>query len=531
MAPKLSHMESQSSLGDIPTIPRLAAYAAHRYGGRLAIDDGTETYSYIELERGARAVAKALLALEVRHGDRIAIWAPNCARWILAALGTQMAGGIPVPLNTRLKGREAGLILRKSGARLLFTVNGFLGIDYPALLRGENLPSLARIVLMSGQGDSMDWESFLRAGESASEELLNERFDTVREGDYSDLIFTSGTTGLPKGVLTTHGQNLAVYRIYSRGMGLNEDDRFLMINPFFHSFGYKAGWLSALMRGALMLPQAIFDAQRVLQSIERERITVLPGPPTLYQSLLEVPNLGDFDRRSLRLAITGAATIPPVLIRRMKSILGFRTVLTAYGLTETCGTVSMCSENDDPETIATTSGRALPEVEVRVVDDTKRDVEPGSPGEILVRGMNVMKGYFDDEGETARAIDSDGWLRTGDIGSVDAAGYIRITDRKKDVFIVGGFNCYPAEIENILITHPGIAQVAVVGVPDQRLGQVACAYVVPRRGVELAADEIISWSRENMANYKVPRIVNFVDSLPMNASGKVQRFALRKNSA
>jgi len=483
------------------------------------------------LEEAAAGVAAALIANHIEHGDRVAIWAPNSTRWVVAALGLQMAGCVLVPLNTRLKGKEAGFILARSEAKWLFTVTDFLGIDYPVLLRSEKLPQLLQTVLMSGTGEYADWASFLKSGKSISRSEVARRLEKVSASDCSDVIFTSGTTGLPKGVMTTHAQNLATYRIYSRLLGLKAEDRFLMVNPFFNSFGYKAGWLSALMRGCTMLPQETFDAARVLERIALERVSVLPGPPTLYQSLLAEPRLKEWDLRSLRVAITGAASIPTSLIRQMHSELGFGTVLTAYGLTETCGVVSMCSSSDDLATIATTSGKVIDGMQIRVVDDAKQDVPPGTPGELLVRGQNVMKGYYQDADETAEAIDADGWLRTGDIGMVDAAGYIRITDRKKDMFIVGGFNCYPAEIENILLMHPAVAQVAVIGIPDERLGEVAKAYIVKKPHATVSSADLISWSHENMANYKVPRSIELVDQLPMNASGKVQRFTLRNVAA
>jgi acyl-CoA synthetase (AMP-forming)/AMP-acid ligase II len=250
---------------------------------------------------------------------------------------------------------------------------------------------------------------------------------------------------------------------------------------------------------------------------------VLPGPPTLYQSILDHPRRAEHDLSSLRLAVTGAAVVPVELILRMRSELTFSTVLTAYGLTESTGTVTMCRRGDAPETIAETSGRAIPGLEVRVVDDAGVECRRGEPGEIVVRGYTVVRGYFEDPEATAEAIDAQGWLHTGDIGVMDEAGNVRITDRKKDMFIVGGFNAYPAEIEGALLRHPSVSQVAVVGVPDERMGEVGCAFVVPRPGVASTglAGELVAWARDQMANYKVPRRVEVVEALPTNASGKV----------
>jgi len=258
---------------------------------------------------------------------------------------------------------------------------------------------------------------------------------------------------------------------------------------------------------------------------------VLPGPPTIYQSLLHHPALGQTDISSLRLAVTGAAAIPVDLVRQLRDRLGFETVLTAYGLTEATGYVTSTRVGDDLETIATTSGRAIEGVTVQVVGPTGTPLAPGLPGEVVVRGYNVMKEYFEDPEQTAAAIDGDGWLHTGDVGVLDASGNLRITDRLKDMFIVGGFNAYPAEIENLLLQHGSIAQSAVVGVPDGRLGEVGVAFVVPRPGSEVDPVEVVAWSRENMANYKVPREVFVVDQLPLNASGKVLKFELRRRAA
>jgi acyl-CoA synthetase (AMP-forming)/AMP-acid ligase II len=259
---------------------------------------------------------------------------------------------------------------------------------------------------------------------------------------------------------------------------------------------------------------------------------MLPGPPTLYQTILNHPDRTSLDTSSLRLAVTGAAAIPVSLVERMWSDLGFSTVITGYGLTEACGIATMCRHDDDAETIATTSGRAIPGVEVQVVDDAGSPLPAGEPGEITVRGYNVMAGYFEDPDQTADTIDADGWLHTGDIGVIDERGYVRITDRKKDMFIVGGFNAYPAEIESLLTRHPGVAQAAVVGVPDERLGEVGLAFIVAATGVaRLSEDELIAWSRDNMANFKVPRTIRFVDALPLNASGKVLKYELRERAA
>jgi acyl-CoA synthetase (AMP-forming)/AMP-acid ligase II len=302
-------------------------------------------------------------------------------------------------------------------------------------------------------------------------------------------------------------------------VGLAATDRYLIVNPFFHSFGYKSGWLACLIARATILPHAVFDADAVLLRAERDRVTVLTGAPTIYHAMLTSPARSAHDISCLRLAVTGASVVPRTLIERMHGELGFDIVLTGYGLTETSGTVTICAADDSIERVATTSGRPIPGVELRSVDTEGNDVPPGMPGEILVRGFNVIKGYLDDPKATAEAIDAEGWFRTGDIGIVDGEGYVRITDRAKDMFIVGGFNCYPAEIEGALLEHPAIGQVAVIGIPDERMGEVAKAFVVLRPGATLTEAELIAWARKTMANYKAPRVVEFVETLPTTASG------------
>ena len=502
--------------------------ASLRFGAATAVEDGDVRLSFAELEAAALRATRACLAAGLRPGDRAAIWAPNIHEWIVAALGLQGAGGVLVPINTRWKGSEAGYVLRKCRARLLFTVGEFLGVRYPELLAGETLPALETIVCLRGESaGALVWPEFLARGESVAPETARASSDAVAPTALSDLLFTSGTTGKPKGVMTTHAQNLRAFAAWSEVIGLREGDRYLIVNPFFHAFGYKAGWLSALQCGACVLPHAVFDVPAVLERVARERISVLPGPPTLYQSILAHPERARFDLSALRLAVTGAAAIPVELIHRMRSELGFETIITGYGLTEACGIVSMCRFDDDPETIATTSGRAIPDTEVRCIDRDGKPAPPGEPGEVVVRGYNVMQGYFEDPEETRKAIDADGWLHTGDVAVMDARGYLRITDRIKDMFITGGFNCYPAEIENQLFALEGVAQVAVIGIPDERLGEVGKAFVVPRAGAPLTPASVIAWCREHMANYKVPRAVEIVDALPMNASGKVLKFELR----
>ncbi len=519
---------------EFESIPRLIYSAAKRFGAAEALVDGDVRYSFVELAAAVERSARAAIASGIEPGARVAIWAPNCPEWVIAALGAVSVGAELVPLNTRYRGQEAADILRRSGSQLLFTVRGFLDTDYVDLLwkAGEDLPDLKQIVAIKGDGGTgaLSWGDYLDRANAVSAETAHQRADVIGPRDISDLIYTSGTSGRPKGVLSTHGQTLRVFGVWSSVVGLEAGDRYLVVNPFFHTFGYKAGIIACLLRGATIVPEPVFDAKAVLARIQQEKVTVLPGAPALYTSILQLPDRSGYDTSSLRLAVTGAAVVPVELVRRMRSELGFGTVLTAYGLTEATGTVTMCRRGDDDETIAHTSGRAIPDTEVRAVDECNQPVPVGSPGEIVTRGYHVMRGYVDDPAATAQAIDDDGWLHTGDVGILDEQGNVTITDRIKDMYVVGGFNAYPAEVEQVLMTHPSIGEVAVVGVPDERLGEVGAAFVVARPGATVDKDELVAWARERLANFKVPRHVVAVDALPRNPSGKVLKYELRERA-
>jgi acyl-CoA synthetase (AMP-forming)/AMP-acid ligase II len=513
------------------TIPALVRASAERFPDLDGLVDGDVRMTFPELAAHIEKTSRAFLAAGLHPGDRVGIWAPNIAEWVFAALGAISAGGVLVPLNTRFKGAEAAYVLQRSGARFLCTVTGFLDTDYVAMLRDAGMPdSLERVVVLQGEapdGTTAFSDFLARSGEVSSDDA-RARADAVRPDDVSDIIFTSGTTGKPKGAMTTHAQTLRTFDAWANTVGLARGDRYLVVNPFFHTFGYKAGIIACFIQGATIVPEPVFDVPAVLAHVAAERITMLPGPPTLYLSILDHPDRDRFDLSSLRLAVTGAAAVPVEMIRRMREELTFETILTAYGLTESCGTVSICRADDDPETISHTSGRAIDGLEVRIVDDEGREVPRGEAGEVVCRGFNVMIGYFEDDAATREAIDPDGWLHTGDIGVMDERGYLQITDRKKDMFIVGGFNVYPAEVENAILAHPDVAQVAVVSAPDARMGEVGVAFVVPRAGTTVDADELLAWCAPRMANYKVPRRAVVVDALPVNASGKVLKYELRE---
>ncbi|MEG0147880.1 MAG: FadD3 family acyl-CoA ligase [Comamonas sp.] len=515
----------QSGAADLPnTLPSMLAEAVSRYAERAAIVENGRSISYAQLQQQGRQAARALMALGVLAGDRVAIWAPNLSEWIVAACGVHASGAVMVPLNTRMKGAEAADILDRSGAKVLVCVGDFLNNYYPDLLQGQRPATLQHLVVLGDKvlpSADLSWAQFMARAEGISAEAQLQREAQIGPDDTADLMFTSGTTGRPKGVMAAHRPTILAFKAWAEVVGLTEGSRYLIVNPFFHTFGYKAGWVAALLQGATVYPEQVFEAEAILRRIEADRISFLPGPPTLFLSMLAHPQLGKYDLGSLKSAVTGSATVPPILIKRMREELGIQNVTTAYGLTECGGCATLCEPTDTVETVANTCGKALPGTELRCVDEQGNSVEVGEAGEVVLRGYHVMKGYFEDDKATAETIDADGWLHTGDVGVLDERGYLRITDRLKDMFIVGGFNCYPAEIERIVSNHADVAQVAVVGVPDERMGEVGCACVVVRNGVTLDKEAFIAWCRANMANYKVPRVVMQLDSLPLNASNKV----------
>jgi HIP---CoA ligase len=510
----------------------MSAAAAESFSAHLAIEDGPTRLTFAQLFEEARTFAAALVESGIEPGDPVAIWAFNCAEWVIAFLGLSMAGAVLVPINTRFKGREAADLLRRAGAMALVTVTEFLDVDYVALLRASeiDLPELRTVIVARGDAPdgSESWRTFRSRATEAARAEVDRRWSRLGPDHLSDILFTSGTTGQPKGVLMTHGRTLRVATDWVAMTGLSAGDRYLMVNPYFHMFGLKAGILACVASGATMRPEAVFDIDRILARVGREGVTVLPGPPTLYQAILDHPDRDTFDLATLRVAVTGAADIPVELIRRVDNELSFSTIITGYGLTE-AGTAVATVPGDDVETIATTVGRPRPGFELRIMEHGVQ-VPTGHPGEVVLRGGSVMAGYLDDPEATAAALTDDGWLSTGDIGIVDPAGNLKIVGRSKDMFIVGGFNAYPAEIEHALLRHPDIAQAAVIGVPDQRLGEVGLAFVVTASGAD-AIPDFDAWCRQQMANYKVPRAVEVVDQLPLNATGKVMKDVLRERAA
>jgi acyl-CoA synthetase (AMP-forming)/AMP-acid ligase II len=563
------------------TIPAALAAAERDFGGALALaepDGARLTYAELAVQSGT--VARALIAAGIDPGDRVAIWSPNTSHWVLAALGALSAGAVLVPVSTRLTGPEALDVISHSGARALLVADWFLGRDRLAGLRvaaraaaasggagpddPDPLDQLSLVVRIPvdppppglgltpgisgpttwppehstraspapadpgpGPGSVVSWAELPDLAAIVAPRLAGARATSVLPSDVSDILFTSGTTGRSKGAMSAHRQALAVAGAWASCAHLRPADRYLVVSPFSHSFGYKAGILACLVSGAALIPQPAWDAEQAMHLVASERITVLPGAPAIYQAILDHPHRGRYDLSTLRLAVTGAATVPVALVERIMTDLCFDTVLTAYGLTEAV-VVTMCRPGDSAQTVARTSGRPTAGFEVQVTGPGGRAVAAGESGEIWLRGPNVMLGYLDDPAATAAAIDAAGWLHTGDIGSLDAAGNLAISGRLTDMYICGGFNVYPAEVEQVLARLDGVAESAVIGVPDRRLGEVGVAFVVPRPGHVLDEAGVLAFCRARLAGYKVPRQVRFRDSLPRSPSGKPLKRLLRE---
>lgn len=531
-------MGSMGSAGTMPgwgTLPRMLRDQAARHPFSTVIVDGGTRMTMAELRAAAAVTARGLIALGVRPGDRVALWGVNDPGWAVHAFAVWDAGAVLVPLSPRYKGIEAAALIGKTGARILITGDGPDGTPLARLL--PPLPGLRHLVVPDreqrevSEARALTGVAELRGrGAEVEERVGEERALGVRPDDLCEIMSTSGTTGTPKGVMLDHAQVLRGYWDWSEIVTLNEHDRYPVIAPFSHGFGLNAGLVACVLRRAAMMPIRVFGPDALMSLISTGRASVLAGPPTLFHRLLDELDRGEWDVSSLRVAICGAAAVPPTLITRLVERVGLERMINAYGLME--GTVvSMTRAGDPVEVIAATTGRPVPGIEVRIVDDCGLEVAAGERGEILQRGYGVMRGYWDDPERTAEAVDQDGWLRTGDIGILDKSGNLAIVDRKKELYIVNGFNVSPAEVESLLLLEGSLAQAAVVGVPDPVSGEAGVAYVVPRPGVTAEPEALRAWARANMSGYKVPKRMIVVDALPTNVNGKIDKRALRERLA
>lgn len=522
-------------MGPMPewgTLPHMLRDQAERYPGSTVVADGPLRMTMGELRERAAEVARGLIAIGVRPGDRVAMWGLNDPYWVVHAFGIWDAGAVIVPLSSRYKGIEAAEMITKTGAEVLVTGEGLNGAVLADLL--PPLPALRHVIVPDSVRPAapgrMAAAELVTAGTGVPAADGEARALAVRADDLCEIMSTSGTTGTPKGVMLDHAQVLRGYWDWAEIVTLGPDDRYPVIAPFNHGFGLNAGLIACVLRRATMLPIRVFTPDALMSLVSSGRISILAGPPTLFYRLLDELDQRDWDVSSLRVAICGAAAVPAPLITRLVERVGLERMINAYGLME--GTVVSMTRAEDPiEVIASSTGRVVPGIEVKIVDLAGKEVPAGERGEILQRGYGVMRGYWGEPEKTAETVDEDGWLHTGDIGVLDSAGNLSIVDRKKELFIVNGFNVSPAEVEALLLREGSPAQVAVVGVPDPVSGEAGCAFVVPRAGASVDTGRLIEWAKANMSNYKVPRRVIVMDELPANPNGKTDKIALRRLAA
>ena len=503
-----------------------------RFGEREALVSCAQglRYSYRELGDAVDAVARGLLATGLTTGDRLGIWSPNRAEWALVQYATAQLGVILVNINPAYRTTELQYALRQSGCRMLVAAPEFKTSDYRAMV-GEvrgGCDQLERVVFLDGP----DWDQLLAGGERVSAAALRRIGASLRPEDPINIQYTSGTTGFPKGATLTHRNILNNGFFVGEGVRYDESDRVCIPVPFYHCFGMVMGNLACSSHGAAMvIPAPAFDAEATLEAVATERCTSLYGVPTMFIAELEHPRFEEFDLGSLRTGIMAGSPCPVQVMQRVIERMQMSEVAIAYGMTETSPVSTQTAVDDPVAKRVGTVGRVGPHLEVKVTDPgTGQTVGRGEAGELCTRGYSVMRGYWNEPERTAEAVDDDGWMHTGDLATMDEEDYVNIVGRIKDLVIRGGENVYPREIEEFLYGHPEIADVQVIGVPDERYGEELMAWVVTRDGATLDADAVRSFCRGAIAHYKVPRYVKFVDGFPMTVTGKVQKFKMRESA-
>jgi acyl-CoA synthetase (AMP-forming)/AMP-acid ligase II len=498
-----------------------------------AIVDRARRITYAEFDRSVDSIASGLLRQGVAQADRAAIWLPNHAEYLLIYLACLRAGIVVVPINIRLADDEVQYVLEHSGASVLFSIGEFQGQDFLArsLALKRRVPGLGRVIAVGGNAaahgdEALACEELLAASDTGRVRDLEGR---VADSELALIIYTSGTTGRPKGAMITHGA-LRFYGTKAAEAGLfRPHDRILLMVPFATAAGSIIQTIPALRVGATLVLMETFKAAPSLEMIQSERITCLAGPPTIYILQMNVPDFERYDLSTLERVLVGAAPVAPELMAELCRRMPAR-VINAYGASETAGLVTWMPPGVSIEQTTGTSGQPIPGFQIKIVDANRREVEAGTTGEIAVRGGSIMKGYYRDDEQTAKVLDSDGWWYSGDLGSIDSSGFLSIGGRQKEMYIRGGFNVYPAEVEAVLQKHPAILMSAVIGVPDPVLGEKGRAFVVLREGSRLSADQVKEFCRSRIADYKLPDQVEFRDSLPVSGLGKVQKSRLTEES-
>jgi len=530
------------------TIGQLVDRTAARYpeNEALVYPDRGLRYTYKEFREVCNKFAKGLLKLGVRKGDHTAIWATNVAEWVIAQFGCAGIGAVLVTVNTNYKLYELEYLLKQSDSKTLIMIEGTKNSDYqgmiyelcpelgncpPGELVSERLPLLKNIIVIGNKRypGMFSWEDIIKMGENVSDEELQARKAILDPDDIITIMYTSGTTGFPKGVMLTHHNLITNASGTAACMDLGPTDRVCIPVPFFHCSGSVSGNMCCVLTGATMVPVEVFDPAQVLKTVEKERCTVLHGVPTMFIMELELMEKEKFNTSSLRTGIMAGSPCPVKVLKKAMEVMNMREIVVAYGQTEASPGITNTRTSDPVELRISTVGRALPGVEVKIVNpETGEEVPRGVEGEICARGSNIMKGYYKMPEATAKAIDKDGWLHTGDLGIMDENGYCKFTCRLKDIIIRGGENISPSEIEEFIITHPSVKNVQVVGVPSSKYGEEVMAFIQLKEGQKLTQEMVQSFCKGKIANCKIPKYVVFVDSFPLNAGGKVQKCQLRE---
>jgi fatty-acyl-CoA synthase len=487
-------------------------------------------WTYEQLDADTDSLASGLLTLGMAKGDRVGIWAPNCAEWVLLQYATAKIGAILVNINPAYRSHELGYVLKQSGVRLLVSAESFKSSDYRAMIdevRAE-LPDLEKVIYLG----SLDWDGLLVTGIAASDDALAARAATLAFDDPINIQYTSGTTGFPKGATLSHHNILNNGFFIGEGCRYTEHDRVCIPVPFYHCFGMVLGNLACTTHGAcIVIPAPGFDPAATLAAVQAEKATSLYGVPTMFIAELALPDFTGYDLSSLRTGIMAGSPCPVEVMKRVLSEMHMPEVEICYGMTETSPVSTQTGADDDMERRVATVGRVHPHVEIKVIDPETGLVLPrGSHGELCTRGYSVMLGYWNEPDKTAEAIDPGRWMHTGDLAVMDEAGYLNIVGRIKDMVIRGGENIYPREVEEFLYTHPDIEDVQVIGVPDTRYGEELCAWVKLRPGSTIDADQVRQFCTGKIAHYKIPRYVRVTDEFPMTVTGKVQKFKMRETS-
>jgi len=521
---------------------------AAQHGNRpaLVVRHQNIRWSYAEFARRAEALAAGLLALGLEPGDRVGIWAPNCAEWVLTQIATAKAGLILVNVNPAYRRAELEYALNKVAMKALILAPALKTSDYIAILAelapelrtskpgelyAKALPYLRLVIRLGAERTPgmMNFDEISARGGDAEKKRLAELAGTLQFDDPINIQFTSGTTGFPKGATLTHHNIVNNGFFIGEAMRLSPEDKLCIPVPLYHCFGMVLGNLACITHGAAMVyPAEVFDPVSALETVAAERCTGLHGVPTMFIAELDHPRFAEFDLSSLRTGIMAGSPCPIEVMKRVVERMNLREVTIAYGMTET-SPVSTQSSTDDPlEKRVSTVGRVQPHIEVKLVDTEGRIVPRGTPGELCTRGYSVMRGYWGDDDKTKDAIDAGGWMHTGDLATMDGEGYVNIVGRLKDMVIRGGENVYPREIEEFLYRHPKVQDVQVIGVPDPKYGEEICAWVKLREGQTATEEEIRAFCKGQIAHYKVPRYIRFVDGFPMTVTGKIQKFVMRE---